>query len=82
MAEEKEYFKGKPGPGRPKGCKDKVTTDVKNAILNAFKTVGGEDYLVTVARENPTVFCSLLGKVLPLTVSTEGKGEMTIRWEQ
>ena len=62
---------GNMGKGRPEGAKNKVTAAVKEAITNAFEKVGGEDYLVTVAREDPRTFCTLLGKVLPLQVSGE-----------
>lgn len=31
---------------------------------------------VTVARENPTVFCALLAKVLPLTIADEKATEV------
>jgi hypothetical protein len=57
---------GRPGPGRPPGLPNKATRALKTAILNAFETVGGEEYLVRVAKEDPKTFCTLLGKVLPL----------------
>ena len=56
---------GKPGPGRPPGLANKATRTLKTAILNAFEKVGGEEYLIRVAREDPKTFCTLLGKVLP-----------------
>lgn len=40
--------------------------------MNAFTKVGGEDYLVVVARTKPEVFCSLLGKLLPHTLQGPG----------
>jgi hypothetical protein len=52
-------------PGRPPGLPNKATRVLKTAILNAFETVGGEEYLVRIAREDPKTFCTLLGKVLP-----------------
>jgi hypothetical protein len=33
--------------------------------MRAFDQVGGVEYLTTVARTHPQVFCALLGKVLP-----------------
>jgi len=66
MAEATQFKKGKPrGPGRPKGMQNKTTVALKTAIMNAFTKVGGEDYLVKVAREDPKTFCTLLGRVLP-----------------
>lgn len=59
--------------GRQKGTPNKTTAALKDAILNAFSTVGGESYLVTVAREDPKTFCALLARVLPLQV-TGGEG--------
>ena len=56
---------GKPGPGRPPGLPNKATRALKAAILDAFEKVGGEEYLVRVAQEDPKTFCTLLGKVLP-----------------
>lgn len=54
--------------GRQKGSLNKTTAAVKEAILRAFDKVGGEDYLVTVAENDPKTFCALLGKVLPAEI--------------
>jgi len=59
----------KAGPGRPKGAQNKITVEIKTAILNAFNKVGGEDYLERVANDDPKTFCALLGKVLPMQVA-------------
>jgi hypothetical protein len=58
----------KPGErrgGRQKGTPNKITQDLKAALEGAFNEVGGQAYLAQVARENPQVFCTLLGKILP-----------------
>lgn len=60
--------RGNAGAGRKVGSRNKTTAAVKDAILNAFTKVGGEDYLVKVARKDHKTFCALLGKVLPLQV--------------
>jgi len=57
------------GAGRKKGVPNKNTTLLKDAIMCAFDEVGGQEYLQTLAIENPTVFAQLLGKVLPLQVN-------------
>lgn len=57
--------------GRQKGTPNKVNAAVKDAIINAFDTVGGESYLVKVANTDPKTFCTLLGKVLPMQVEGE-----------
>ena len=56
------------GKGRKKGSLNKTTAALKDAILNAFAKVDGEDYLVMVAKSDPRTFCALLGRVLPLTL--------------
>ena len=75
----------KPGPGRPKGSQNKVTTALKEAILEAAKEAGDErgggglvGYLKHVALTNESTFCSLLGKVLPLQGPDEEKGPVLI----
>lgn len=58
----------KPGErrgGRQKGVPNKLTRTIKQAIEHAFEQVGGADYLVLMARDQPTAFMTLLGKVLP-----------------
>jgi hypothetical protein len=60
--------KGAKTGGRRKGTPNKTTAELKGAILAAFSSVGGAEYLERIAREQPAVFCTLLGKVLPLTV--------------
>ncbi len=54
--------------GRVKGTPNKTTVALKEAIMNAFEKVGGEDYLVIVAKKDPKTFCALLGKVLPAEI--------------
>lgn len=61
--------RGNAGKGRPKGSPNKLTADVKSMILQALETSGGVDYLVMQARDNPTAFMTLVGKVLPLQVT-------------
>jgi len=67
-----EIGKGKAGPGRPKGVPNKITTDLKRAILEAAEAAGGAGgtagYLTKQATSNPAAFMTLLGKVLPTTV--------------
>lgn len=72
----------KRGPGRPPGSPNKITADIRSAILNAFQKVGGEEYLVVQARQNPVAFMTLLGKVLPMQVAGEGGGPLRIVIEE
>jgi hypothetical protein len=64
----------KPGQrfgGRVKGTPNKVSSDVKGMILGALHDVGGSDYLRRQAEENPVAFMTLVGKVLPTTLSSD-----------
>lgn len=65
----------KPGErrgGRQKGTPNKLTTEVKEMILQALNEAGGVSYLVRQADNNPGPFMTLVGKVLPLQVSGSG----------
>jgi hypothetical protein len=55
--------------GRPKGVPNKVTTSLKEMILASLDDVGGRKYLARLAIENSSAYCSLIGKVLPTTLS-------------
>lgn len=57
--------------GRKKGTPNKLTTEVKSAILAAFDKVGGVDYLENVAKTDPRTFCTLLGKIIPTQIDGE-----------
>jgi hypothetical protein len=73
------------GRGRKKGELNKTTRALKDAILNAFETVGGESYLVGVARDDPRTFCTLLGKVMPMQVEgagDDGEIKIAIEWQK
>lgn len=47
---------------------NKITTALKDMILNALDEAGGIDYLVKQSNDNPTAFLTLVGKVLPLQI--------------
>jgi hypothetical protein len=68
---------GNPG-GKPKGTLNRVTRDLKAAILGALEAAGGEEgsvgYLRRLAIENSSAFASLLGKVLPTTLAADESG--------
>lgn len=68
--------RGNAGKGRPKGSLNKTTTALKEAILSAAENVGNEmspgsgstGYLEFLAKDQPSAFATLLGKVLPMQV--------------
>ena len=72
---------GTAGPGRPRGMPNKLTTTVKEAIAQAFDEVGGVDYLKNVAMTDPAVFCTLLGKLLPMQLANAEGDELIIKIE-
>jgi hypothetical protein len=61
--------------GKPRGTLNRVTRDLRIAILQAGETAGGEGgltaYLTELALSNSSAFCSLLGKCLPTTLSAD-----------
>jgi hypothetical protein len=77
--------KGKPRPpnaGRRAGTPNKAA-HIRDAVMMAFDAVGGQKYLVRIANEQPAVFCTLLGKILPHELATSGgalKTEVLLKW--
>jgi hypothetical protein len=65
--------RGNAGKGRPKGARNKVTTQAKEAIAQAAEELGGSDRLVAWVKEDPkneSVFwASIYTKLVPLDVT-------------
>jgi hypothetical protein len=59
------------GKGRPKGSVNKTTKSVREAIESAFQGVGGAEYLMQQAQQNPQAFLTLLGKIIPAQVQAD-----------
>jgi hypothetical protein len=57
-----------------------MPVELKHMILGALNGVGGQMYLQAQAKENPVAFMTLVGKVLPLTVSGDPNNPLTITW--
>lgn len=80
-----KFKKGqKSGPGRPKGVKNKATTELKEMILEALGNAGGVEYLERKANDPRTAaaFLGLIGKVLPMTVqgpNPDGSHSFTVQ---
>jgi len=68
----------KPGPGRPKGSVNKLTKDIKEAVIAAFDKAGGIEYLVTQSRENPQAFMSLIGRIIPTQLNGKLDGKLKV----
>lgn len=79
------FQKGKtrpPNSGRKKGSPNKKSAHLKEMILNALDKAGGVEYLAEQARESPSAFLALVGKVLPLQVTGENGGSIKITWQK
>lgn len=57
--------------GRPKGSTNKNGNQLRAMILTALSESGGVEYFKQQSKENPTAFMTLIGKVLPTTISNE-----------
>ncbi len=73
-----------PPTGRPKGVKNKLT-NIRDAVLEAFDTVGGAQYLVKLAegtQSDRAAFTSLVAKVLPTQIqaNVEGGIKLELSW--
>lgn len=74
-------MKGVKTGGRGKGTPNVATKELKDMILGALDKAGGLEYLKRQAEENPSAFMTLVGKVLPMTVTGTGpQGSIDIRW--
>lgn len=68
-------------PGRPKGVKNRLT-NLRDAVLEAFDTVGGPAYLVQLAQgtqSDRAAFVGLVSKVLPTQVQAQVEGGVQIQ---
>lgn len=68
----------RPGAGRKKGSGNKITMDVRQMILNALESAGGEDYLVRQARKSPALFLMLVSKIVPQKLDVGGQKDNPI----
>ncbi len=71
----KDYGKNctvKPGPGRPKGSKNKLT-NIKDEFLFAYEVIGGLGGLTAWAKkeENRTEFYRMLTRLFPREIKAE-----------
>lgn len=70
------------GKGRPSGSLNKTTMAAKEAISYAAEGLGGAQRLVDWAKEDPkneaAFWTSIYPKLLPLQVSGEGGGPLTL----
>ena len=62
-----------PNAGRKPGTPNKFTVELKAMIEGALEEVGGQKYLVGLARKSPEIFVHLLGKLLPKQLEHSGE---------
>lgn len=69
---------GTPGPGRPKGSKNKMTLAVKEAFEAAFEDLQGDEKncLTAWARANPTEFYRIASKLIPSELNANVTGNL------
>lgn len=75
------FKKGQPRPanaGRRKGTPNKITTDVKRALLQAFTQLGADKYLVRQGKVNPRAFLAILGRAIPTQLTGKNDGPIEI----
>jgi len=65
-------FKATPGPGRPRGSKNKLT-NIKDEFLFAYEVIGGLGGLTAWAKkeENRTEFYRMLTRLFPREIKAE-----------
>lgn len=68
----------KTGGGSRKGTPNKLTSELKDMIEGALSDVGGRQYLVEQARENPVAFMTLVGKIIPRDLNVSGQIKHTL----
>lgn len=72
----------RPGAGRKPGVPNKNTAEIKDMLRNALDGVGGQKYFQEQAKENPTAFMTLIGKIIPSDVNANISGKFTVSWEK
>lgn len=79
---------GQAGPGRGKGTPNKTTRLLREAIILAAEAVGDEKgkgelvgYLQWIAKKYPDLFCTLLGRVLPMQLIGPSDGPVRVEVE-
>jgi hypothetical protein len=50
---------------------NRIKSEIKNGILEAFDQVGGVDYLIEIARRDPPTFCRLLAAIIPSEIKAD-----------
>ena len=57
---------------------NRIKSEIKAGILEAFERAGGVDYLVEIAKCDPPTFCRLLAQIIPTEIKAEINNRHTI----
>lgn len=58
--------------GRKAGTPNRDNRQLKEMVREALDKAGGVEYLATMAKKNPSVFGTLLGRLIPQEVKNTG----------
>lgn len=64
--------------GRKKGVPNKFSAQAKTLVLEALAEVGGKDWLVALAREEPRAFAALVQKLVPQEIAAKVDSDFTL----
>lgn len=53
------------GAGRKKGSQNRITSVIKEAVLDTFEKLGGVEHMTKWAEKNPTDFYRIAAKLIP-----------------
>lgn len=67
------FGKGRPGPGRPKGCKDKIPRGMKERVLDVWLKLekGGKGLHVQAKKDPQWFFTTMVKPMLPKEVGAK-----------
>jgi len=67
--------------GRQAGTPNKVTREVKDALMTALERVNPEDYFEGLAHESPELFVRLVAKLIPQRQEHEHRVENVVNYQ-
>jgi len=72
----------RPGPGRPKGSRNKFTEELKQVILDGLHNTNDEGlfgFVRDTALETPTAGLAILGRLIPVSMNGAVDLNLTVR---
>lgn len=70
---------GKKTGGRQKGSTNKVTSNVKDNMLQVFDALGGVAHMAIWAKDNETEFYRLYSKLIPTDITAKVETEVLVK---